>query len=279
METIVVGFDRSHSSPSVARWAGDAAARVGAELVVVHALADLQAETSPEDLEHLVSQRVEAVEQAWPDAASAGGARTRILVRPGDPREILGQVADEEDADLVVLGRSGQGGGPGLLHLGSVVEYAAHHWPRPLAVIPSHPGTVERIALGVDGSPDSLAAVRWCAAVAPAFGAEVVAINVEEPVAEWTPASSPENWRRGAEHRIEEWTAPLSAVGVKVQAVVQRDLRPADALLGVTSAVGSDLLVVGMRGVGGFTGLRVGGVALKVLHRASLPLVLVPQVE
>jgi nucleotide-binding universal stress UspA family protein len=38
----------------------------------------------------------------------------------------------------------------------------------------------------------------------------------------------------------------------------------------------AELLVVGTRGRGGFTGLRLGSTALKLLHRSGLPVVLVP---
>jgi nucleotide-binding universal stress UspA family protein len=38
----------------------------------------------------------------------------------------------------------------------------------------------------------------------------------------------------------------------------------------------ADLLVIGTRGAGRFSGVRIGGVAMKVLHQASLPVVLVP---
>ena len=43
---------------------------------------------------------------------------------------------------------------------------------------------------------------------------------------------------------------------------------------GIREQVG--LVVVGTRGVGGFSGLRLGTTALKVLHQSGLPVVLVP---
>ena len=118
--------------------------------------------------------------------------------------------------------------------------------------------------------------MAWVAEVAPALKASVVAVQVEEPYFEWTPVSSPDNWRRDVERNIKDWTSQLAESGVSVLALAQRDLHPADGLIGVATARHADLLVIGTRGVGGFTGLRAGGVALKVLHRASLPLVLVP---
>jgi nucleotide-binding universal stress UspA family protein len=50
----------------------------------------------------------------------------------------------------------------------------------------------------------------------------------------------------------------------------------ADALLEAARQQRSDLVVVGARGLGGVTGLRIGGVALRTLHEADRSVVLVP---
>ena len=49
--------------------------------------------------------------------------------------------------------------------------------------------------------------------------------------------------------------------------------RPARTLL--DAAAGADLLVVGARGRGGFTGLRLGSVSQQCLHHAPCPVVVV----
>jgi nucleotide-binding universal stress UspA family protein len=122
----------------------------------------------------------------------------------------------------------------------------------PPAVIPSTAsGPIERIVLGVEGSAHSTPAVDWCANLAMATNATVVAMTVWEPYLEWTPASSPDNWRRDIERQLAKWAAPISEAGTTVEYVVQRDLHPSDGLLGVASARSGDVLVVGARGAGG----------------------------
>ena len=215
---------------------------------------------------------------AWLPDAGLTPDRAAMVVVAGDPRESLPAATETEGADLLVLGRSGSGGRPGFLHLGSVVEHVAHHVTLPLAVIPSDWNEgIHRMVLGIDGSDTSFEAVRWVTETAPALGAEVLAVQVEEPFLEWTPATSPDNWRRDVERDIAGWTADLTAAGVDVKAIAKRDLQPADGLVGVASARHTDVLVIGSRGTGGFTGLRVGGVAIKVLHRCGMPLVMVPR--
>lgn len=277
MKRVIVGVDGSSVAGDAVAWAGRLAVGLGAEIVAVNCFRPPYSEMPPEVHDRLLADCERALAGAWVAPALDAGAEVRTLVRQGDPRDQLMAVADDEGADLLVLGRTGAGGGPGFLHLGSLVEHAAHHYSIPLAVIPAGwSRAIGRIVVGVDGSPESRSAVAWVAEIAPALDASVVAVQVQEPFVEWTPSSSPENWRRDVERHIEEWTAPLRELGVSVVSVAQEDLHPADGLLGVAARRRGDLLVIGTRGVGGFSGLRVGGVALKVLHHASLPLVLIP---
>lgn len=52
-------------------------------------------------------------------------ATTRVHVLPGDPAEVILQVADEVDADLVVVGNKGMQGARRVL--GSVPNTVSHH--------------------------------------------------------------------------------------------------------------------------------------------------------
>lgn len=277
MQRLVVGLDGSKASVRALAWAGRLAAATGGDLVAVHAQRRPYAEIAPADDERMLAERREIIEREWLRPAADLGLDPRAVVVEGDPRTVILDTARERDAELIVLGRSGAGGDPGFLHLGSVVEHAAHHVTRPLAIIPADVDRpVRRILLGVDGSAESAAAVEWCTSVAGALGATVEAVTVEEPPAEWTPAWSDENWRRGAERGIQEWVAPLTDAGVPVECLVVEELFPVDGLLHTAEDHDVDLVVIGTRGAGGFTGLRFGGVAMRVLHRIERPLVLVP---
>jgi nucleotide-binding universal stress UspA family protein len=277
MTRIVVGIDGSDAGAAALRWAGNLSASSGARLSAVHAFAVPYAEVPPGEQQRLVAERREIVAREWLRPVEELGVTVDGETTEGDPRWVLPEAAESAGADLLVIGRSGRGGGPGFLHLGSVVEYLAHHTRVPLAVIPPFVhGPIRRIVVGVDGSEASRAAVDWCARYAPSLGATVLATAVREPIFEWTPSWDPNNWRRATERHIQDWVEPLTDAGVAVEAIADENLNPADGLLGVASARSADLLVLGTRGAGGFLDLRFGGVAMKVLHRASLPLVLVP---
>jgi nucleotide-binding universal stress UspA family protein len=277
MKCLAVGVDGSGVGQNALRWATDLAVRIGAQVHAINCFHDPYSEVTPENHDRLLAERERELSDEWTTIARDAGLTVTTEVRQGDPRQVLGHMTDQDHADLLVLGRAGAGGGPGFLHLGSVVEHVAHHLSIPLAVIPPAASrVVERIAVGVDGSAGSRAAVLWTADLASALGATVVAVNVEEPYVEWTMPESPRNWRRDTEHRIAKWTAPLEAADVPVRSIAHRNLRPAYGLLEAATACHSDLLVIGERGLGGFTGMRIGGVALRVLHRADLPLAIIP---
>lgn len=277
MKKIAVGLDGSAAADSALRWAIGLATRSEARILGINALHVAWSGVGPEERQKRLTEQRERLEQDWLGPATGAGLTTDAVVDDGDPRDIILDAAVSAGAELLVLGRTGSGGGPGFLHLGSVVEHAAHHARLPLAVIPvGAPTVMRRIVVGVDGSAESRLALEWAGGVAKTMDAEVVAVQVMEPFLEWTPSSSPDNWRRDVERDLAKWAKPLTDAGLSVTSVAQRDLHPADGLIGVAAARQADLLVVGLRGLGGFTSLRAGGVALKVLHRVGLPLVLMP---
>lgn len=280
MKRFLVGVDGSAGSETALRWAVQVSKQTGADILAVHAYQRPFIEMARDRHETLVEERTTFLENEWTRAARDAGVAVETRLIEGDQRDIVASLTGDEPFDLAVLGRSGRGGGPGLIHLGSVVEHAAHHTRCPLAIIPTNVELpVRLIAIGLDGSAESAAAVDWCARFAADVGAAVIALSVDEPVLEWTPSWDDKNWRRTVEHDLEALATPIRSQGVHVEVVAVRDFRPADGLLDVATARGADLLVIGTRGAGGFSGLRVGGVAMKVLHKASIPLVLVPPPE
>lgn len=266
MERIVVGTDGSPGAANAMRWAARLAASQGAELVVMTGCTTAQVDERGAQLDE------------WAEAARLGDVAVRSVVESGDPRPGILAVAAREEADLIVVGRVGTSSGPGLLRSGSMAEWLAHHADRPMAVVGGAVNLVpERVLVGVDGSPGAQAAVEWVRRLGASSSLHVIAASVHQPLLEWTPADSPENWRRGLEQRIEDdLAAPLFDAAMDVEALACAGANVGDALLQAAGDERADLLVVGTRGLGGFSGLRVGGVALKVLHRADRPVVLVP---
>lgn len=68
----------------------------------------------------------------------------------------------------------------------------------------------------------------------------------------------------------------LSDAGSEVIPILEYDVHPVAALAAVTRARQAGFVVVGTRGLGGFTGLRLGRVPLQLLHQVTVPVVMVP---
>jgi nucleotide-binding universal stress UspA family protein len=134
-----------------------------------------------------------------------------------------------------------------------------------------------RIVVGVDGSPVAAAALAFALEEARLRQATVDAVTAwHEPytAASLAPiAPDPKVFTEAATRLLDEALASVDAGGVEVRRLVERG-GPAEVLLRV--AEGADLLVVGSRGHGGFTGLLLGSVSQQVVHHATCPVVVVP---
>lgn len=277
MKRIVVGADNSAGAANAMRWAARLAAMYDGEIVVMTGFVPPQPDLPAARVEALLDEQRKELETRS-ESARLGDLPVRTIVEHGDPRPGILGVADREEADLIVVGRIGQSAGPGLLHIGSMAEWLAHNSNRPVAVIGGAVNTTIRsVLVGVDGSDGSRKALRWVRDLAAATDIRIVAASVDQPYLEWTPATSPKNWRRGVEKQIrDDHARDLTDAGLDFDAIALRGSNAAEVLLQAAKDERVDVVVVGARGHGGFAGLRIGGVALKVLHHADRPVVLVP---
>jgi len=138
-----------------------------------------------------------------------------------------------------------------------------------------------KILLAVDGSDDSLAAVRHVLAqLGAGLRAELVLANVQEPASLYEllrvhDAEAIEAIARGAgEHSLQEAAALCSAAGANFEQEVASG-EPAHTLLDIAEEQGCAQIVLGVRGKGGTGGTRLGSVAHALLHDSVLPVTLV----
>ncbi|MGI5413667.1 universal stress protein [Streptomyces chartreusis] len=127
------------------------------------------------------------------------------------------------------------------------------------------------VMAGVDGSAESLAAAEWAAREAARRDRPLRLVHAwqRQPREDAGPSAAAAQRRvlRQAEDRIRR-TCP----GVEVDA--EQVEGPATGAL-LHAAEQAELVVLGSRGLSGFTGFVVGSVALGVVARATLPVVLV----
>ncbi|MEY9212612.1 universal stress protein [Thermobifida halotolerans] len=294
--TVVVGVDGSEGSMNALDWAADAAAGRGATLRLVYAMS-LPLVTTPlgGPIRTAPSQEVSDSAAALLDEA-LHRARARVPNLKAvtessrvEPHHALLKAAEE--ADLVVVGSRGLSGAKSLF-LGSVAQRVASHAPCPVVVVPptSQEPTARRgrVVVGVDGSAHAAAALRFALVEAERMRAELVAVYAwqvpDTPVDPFTVLDTDvEVDRQRQVERARDWLlevvdaarTPLTR-GVPVRAAAPEE-HPAAALL--AEGADADLVVVGSRGRGGFTGMLLGSVSRSVLHHAVVPVAVVHVAE
>lgn len=271
VQRILVGTDGSPSAAEAVAWGGMFARATGAQLTLATVLSPDPAE---DDAARAERRRRAEVLLAGDWSARAGDVEggIRTVVLEGDPRVALLDAATADDVDALVLGSAGTGWFPAL-HLGHVAHAVAHHTTVPLVIVPTLAGSLplERLVLGIDGSAGSQAALNWVARIAPALGAEVIAVHVHVPVPyERLAELAPE-----LEAACAAWTAPLASSDTKYRVLIEAGW-PARVIKDVVAREESGLVVVGTRGQGGFEDLRLGSTALQLLHHARVPVAVVP---
>ncbi len=148
----------------------------------------------------------------------------------------------------------------------------------------------ERILVGLDGSEGSAAALRWAIREARALDGEVLAVHAFElpypaipPPAGGVPVglvteelAMEQSLRAAAEQAFEaEWCAPLAQAGVRHRRLFVEG-RPGDVLLEVAEQERATLIATGRRGRGSGFAPFAGSVTQHLVHRAHVPVVIVP---
>ncbi|MDJ0324749.1 universal stress protein [Cryobacterium sp. PH31-AA6] len=131
------------------------------------------------------------------------------------------------------------------------------------------------IVVGVDGSAQSQAALKWAITEAQLRQAQIRLVTAWS----YPPMASAvadgvfdDAFRKASARTLAEAVDAVTDAGVDVTGNVVENT-PAAALL--DAANDADLLVVGSRGHGGFTGLLLGSVSTHLAHHAPCPVLIV----
>jgi nucleotide-binding universal stress UspA family protein len=142
-KSIVVGTDGSETATQAVRQAVDLAGAVGAKLELVSAYAPVSEQRlseerrqAPEDLQWAINPRedVDATLEAAATVAREAGVEANLYPRQGDPADAILDVAEEQEADLIIVGNKGMTGAKRFL-LGSVPNKVSHHAPCSVLII------------------------------------------------------------------------------------------------------------------------------------------------
>ena len=282
--SVVVGLDGSGCARHAAEWAAAGglppALRPRARVCLppatcwlirvqplpAHLLADLRADGAA-----VLSDTTAALHRQYP------GLAIRTTLSYGDPTTVLRHASGS--ASLTVVGTHGRS--RVTVALGSVAASVAATSPSPVAVI--HPGATNRngpVVVGVDGSPNSRAAMSYAFQAAADRHATLIAVHcwtdpsIDGPVPAYSAAIvDPDAIRIQEQHILDAELADLiskySSVHVK-QAVVHD--RPEAGLLGFSRT--AQLIVAGSHGHRGLTGLLLGSTTQALIAHSTCPVVI-----
>ncbi|TDQ00412.1 universal stress protein [Labedaea rhizosphaerae] len=285
---VLVGVDGSDSALAATRWAARSAKLRGLPLRIVHAcvLPPIQHPTTTasqarwvealtENGQHIIAEAAHAARVVAPEVEIVSchevGTATEVLIEKS------------ADAHCVVLGHRGLGGFRDML-VGSVAVALTAHGHGPVVVVRGvgdrPPRTEGPVVVGVDGTPASEAAIEYAFDEASMRGAELVAVHTWLDIAfarAWTALPWDSDWQDVVDdetvllaERLAGWQDKYP--DVRVTRVVAHD-RPVRAL--TDAAEQAQLVVVGSRGRGAFTGMGLGSTSQALVHTAPCPIAVV----
>jgi nucleotide-binding universal stress UspA family protein len=282
---IVVGVDGSTASTAAVRWAARWAAMRNTGLTIAHASLPVVPESSlvewmgPTPSEVMRAQEEQArrlIDDATRTANdTAGGLHIQIKAIAAAPVPVLLELSN--DAQIVAVGRRGRSSLAGVL-LGSVSIAMIHRARCPVVVIhdesPAEAASTDApVLVGIDGSPASELATAIAFDEASWRGVELVALHAaydSDPFGilqlQWAAVEPKAN--KALAERLAGWQERYP--DVRVRRVVVFD-RPAHHL--IEQAKTAQLVVVGTRGRGEFTGLLLGSVSAAVVQATRTPVI------
>jgi nucleotide-binding universal stress UspA family protein len=142
MTLIVVGTDGSPTASEALAKAIELAKQSGGKLAIVSAYKPMAGRVVNVEGSHsdarkwadgLSDSKVEGVLREAAAKAGAAGIESETHLRKGDAADALIEIAEEEDADLIVVGNRGMTGARRIL--GSVPNKVTHHAPCSVMVV------------------------------------------------------------------------------------------------------------------------------------------------
>jgi len=193
-------------------------------------------------------------------------------------------VAHGAQAGLIVVGTRGRGAVADNL-LGSVSTHVAAHATAPVAIVPPTAPITDspnRVVVGVDGSPNSIAALSWAIRTTP-DDVSLEAAHVWSQSTEALPVgqrSEPDPAELQARQTLDRTVveAILAAGGTRRE--ITHRLEYGDPRMVLRElAKDADLLVLGARGQHGLAGLLLGSTTSALAHRPPTAIVVVPAID
>jgi nucleotide-binding universal stress UspA family protein len=278
--TVVAGVDRSDAAEPVADAASWLASTLDTRLLVVHAV-----EEPVEEAEELL----ESVRARLP-----GGNDTSVRLVEASPADRLIEVADEEDAELLVVGSRGRGALSSAV-LGGVSRKVARNARCPVLVVPpavsigareGNGGSEGTVVCGVDGSGHAVTAAQVAGRLAERLGGRLLVVHARQDLKAVVsypgarsitpPVTGQEDAVARQADRVVQKAVEALDVDVEATRVVESGA-PAGVLAALADREDAHLIVIAARGMGAVRAAFLGSVTTALATSATRPVVVVSE--
>jgi len=135
---LLVATDGSPAAQRAVEWSADFARRIDGEVLLAHVVSSIGEWMM--SIAQINYMRIETehrllLEGLWSEPLRETGVRYRTSLTRGDPVKCLLGLADEEDADFLVIAKTGRTAAGDFL-LGGTATRLAHRSTRPLILVP-----------------------------------------------------------------------------------------------------------------------------------------------
>lgn len=285
-KAILVGVDGSHASYKATWWAANYAKHAGLTLQIVcayslpsYAAVSFDATYTAMGDDNAAHSDAQEILSKAKAVADEQGVEAATLIVTGDPASVFVELS--RNYNLIVIGNRGKGGLAERL-LGTTSSSLPAYAYCPIVVVPYTDddgnlmhlnNTITKVAVGSDESKWGLKALDIAADFATCWGAELDVISAvpnlkgvdgEDAVME--------SYKDDLEVRIK----PLQESHPDLK--INKQIVSGPAVSALTKAsYDHDVVVVGSRGRGGFTGLLLGSTSQGLLQHAVGPVYVVPR--
>ena len=286
MSKIIVGVDQSEGSNDAIALASSLASITSAQLMLVNVYPydTRPSRTLSAQFEAYLRQDSRELLERLQTQYSDLAAEVRS-VPDHSPAQALHELAEQEDARLIVVG-STHTGRAGRVLPGSTAERLFHGSPCPVAIPPKGYRPSDRrggiVGCGYDGSESARRALDAAQRMATAQGARLRVIRAFEPLSFDVPPSQggPNSGVAYNDSLRDRAAEELDAAVAKLEGEPRSEAffavgDPAKVLADASTEL--DLLLMGSRGYGPLHAVLVGGVAGRVVREAACPVIVLPR--
>jgi len=208
--------------------------------------------------------------------AQEHGVHVFTNLEQGEPFERIVNVAEDENCDLIIMGRSG------FTHLerelmGGVTARVIGHTERNVLIVQENARLDwNNILVATDGSPNSEAAVKHAISVAKEYGSKLTAVSVAHTDEEMI-ALAPEHIKNLVDRSLqylEDVKKRCQEAGITINTYV-REGEPHDQITKLADEIGATLIIMGTHGRKGIRRLLMGSATERTIGYANCPVMII----